>query len=104
MDFIGFGFMIDTVILIVGFLCAGLVYSLCVIEYGFLTRQHVLLSVVRKYVHQGPALNTIVLVLVILSAAASSAVSNHLNEPLNTASISSEVSSASTAALSVIEE
>lgn len=92
--------MIDTVILIVGFLCAGLVYSLCVIEFGLMARQHALLSVVRKYVHQGPALNTIVLALVLVSTATSSLVSSELNQQYDTASNSST----STAALTIIKE
>ena len=92
--------MIDTVILIVGFLCAGLVYSLCVIEYGLMSRQYALFSIVRKYVHQGPALHTTVLALVVISAATSSVVSNQLNQQFDTASNSSP----STAALSIIKE
>lgn len=96
--------MIDTVILIVGFLCAGLVYSLCVIEYGLMTRQHMLFSVVRKYVHQGPALHTIVLALVVVSATASSVISSQLNQSFDTVMNSTVASSASTAALTTIKE
>lgn len=96
--------MIDTVILIVGFLCAGLVYSLCVIEYGLMTRQHALFSVIRKYVHQGPALNTIVLALVVVSAAASSVVSSQLNQHFDIALNTTETSSTSAAALTIIKE
>lgn len=96
--------MIDTVILIVGFLCAGLVYSLCVIEYGLMSRQYALFSVVRKFVHQGPALHTLVLALVVVSAAASSVISSQLNQQFDTALNSTETSSPSTAALTIIKE
>lgn len=96
--------MIDTVILIVGFLCAGLVYSLCVIEYGLMARQHVLFSMVRKYVHQGPTLHAIVLALVVVSAVVSSVISNQLNERFDIASSSTGLSSSSTSALDITKE
>ena len=91
--------MIDTVILIVGFLCTGIIFSLCVIEYQLVPKQHVFFSTIRKYVHRGPSLHSIVLTLVIVSAVTSSLVSNQLNHQMEVAQRTGDLPAPNSAAL-----
>lgn len=83
--------MIDTAILVIGFLCTGIVYSLCVIEYGSTSKHPVIASTLRKKVKQGPNLHSIVFFLVITSAALSSLIATKYNQNIDSMQVNSNV-------------
>ena len=73
--------MIDTVILLLGFVCAALVYFLCAAEYGLVAQQnHIGLSL-RKYMPKPAHMHAVIFAIVCLCAVASSLVSNQLGGP-----------------------
>lgn len=88
--------MIDTVILLLGFACAGLVFSLCAVEYGFVAQRSAIYTLCRKL--PTPArLHSLVLALVCVCAIASMFVSTQLSTTISLASQSVQSEPASAA-------
>ncbi|MGB0867395.1 MAG: hypothetical protein ACPGSC_12865 [Granulosicoccaceae bacterium] len=72
--------MADTLILIVGFFCAGVVTFLCAIEYSPVLQRFSFTTGIQKLLDRGPHLHAMVLGVVVAGALASSIVSNTFSQ------------------------
>lgn len=72
--------MLDTLILIVGLLCAGVITLLCSIEYSPLPQRSALAMSIHRILERGPNLHSMILALVVCGALASSYFSARLNQ------------------------
>ena len=70
--------MIDTVILLLGFACAAIVFTLCAAEYSFIGRQNHIFYSLRKILPSPARMHSVILSIVCICAVASTLVSNQL--------------------------